>query len=1177
MNNLAMSTLGNVPATQSLLNHATITPVIGGYSKWFSLDTSYHNDYLVYWNASANCAYMLTNVSKFNGAITNIYKKYSTVTGPGGFASERGPLGLPTSNFYGDPWGVSWQRFTNGYITSRSTGSGDLTDRSYYVGGSAIEDKALAARYGQFFDYPSANGINSYPLVANTNCTNSTTQSPDCGSGNTGRFTMALGPSNDLQTILARNGSHVAFSVGGPIAVKWRSAFGSTQPWNGKLGFPRSDEVTVQGVVQQNFDNGYITASGTITTPISCLSCTTSPSSTTCWDSTRGIQLTCAAATCDAVCNYASQSTEYCLNEGFNSTCGAARLDSLHGDCLHDPGHAGCAPLAMSNYQTYGICNDGSAVPVVPNVATRSWTQLSGPPTTPGTEQYNINALMNQAAALVGCNYDVDHWTTTDTSTNSTDASTYAYYKTYGKRDAQGNTDSSCAAVYFNRALGCAFPLSISKYPPGTSSVAVAPTILQEWNTFGIANLGLPTSLPHRNSETDVLWQRFQAGYITTRVGDIWASVAGGDNILGTNGEGRILAQRFGEDFDYYDPYALVPSLIPDPLTSSTSCNNPLLNHGNQCSGGDGLQVTAANEASGDQTTYWEGLGQAKAVATKGSIETKFSSLRAGSPQFPNSPTASALGWPLGEQKHDGDLSYQRFVGGRIFAKSGQPAYVVSDLIARAYERLDGVKTLGYPLEDTPNFGSSSLPAAQRFANGDIHVGIDGNLTVAPDPDGPHSLVVAKSPTTNGLPILLAWYNDWGTQQSIVYRQINGDGTYYGTGWTIVNTNNSPPIGTMEQWQDPTAVAGAKNCYFVKALPGGSDSNISCTRARDRADRFFSVARAEIRIRVANVDSAGTDDGVTVRLSADNSTHIDSPIDDFQRNSNVTYGLIAQDLAFADIDRLEISVNGDDHLCISEIELDINRQPPGVSVPQDYNYVAFQKTYGDANCVWVYNSQDTTNGRSLSFSFDDLRAYPGWNTVTPSGFGTSLLFGGFDRDGLIEMLNAIVGDAIDGAANFENGSPTTISRIPTPYNTNIDSDTDVDVTFHLSSSIFNSSAKLTLSLYPQWQCPDVYTGLTVGVQPSSGSVTVNIPILGYLMDLWVTPLSSFDIYVASSLVDAVAGPYTIDGSDIGFSGLNLPAPLHAAFPLSGLQVDGIGITNVDTHDGYPYCTACPCN
>jgi hypothetical protein len=282
-------------------------------------------------------------------------------------------------------------------------------------------------------------------------------------------------------------------------------------------------------------------------------------------------------------------------------------------------------------------------------------------------------------------------------------------------------------------------------------------------------------------------------------------------------------------------------------------------------------------------------------------------------------------------------------------------------------------------------------------------------------------------------------------------------------------------------------------------------------------------------------------------------------------------------MAYSDIQQLSIGVNGDDHLCISEVELDINRQPAGAAVPPDYSYVAFEKNYGDANCVWVYNSQDTTNGRSLSFSYEDLRAYPGWNTVTPSGFGTPVAFAGFDRDGLIEMLNAIVGDTLQGGVNFENGSPTSISRVPNSYNTSVDSDTDVDVTIHVSSGIVNSSVDIGLSLYPKWQCPDINTGLDVGIHADSGVPTINIPIIGYVMDVWFTPLSTFYVDIGSELVDAIAGPYVIDGSDIGFSGLSLPAPLHAAFPLTGPQADGIGISNVDTNDSHPYCATCPCN
>lgn len=1174
MNNLAMSAIGGVPSTQSLLNHFAIGPSLGGYSKWFSVDTAYRHDYLVYWNAANNCAYMMTNLPGWQGAIANIFVKYGSLTGSDGIAYEHGPLGLPTSNFYGDAWGVSWQRFTHGYITSYSTGYGDMTNRAYYVGGSGIEDTALAARYGMFFDYAGAGGGDAFPLTQDPTCTNSVFGY--CGNP-AGRFTKAIGPYNYVQTIVARNGSHVAFNVGGEIANKWRASYGSTQPWNGALGFPRSDEFNNQGVTQQNFDNGNMTWTGTATiaTPAACSStCPDSQATTTCWDSTRGIQLTCGGAICSSACNYGSAPTDYCVNEGFNSTCGSARLDSSNGDCLHDPAHAGCAPLAMSNNRTYGICNDGSSVPLVTGVSTRSWTQLSGPSTTSGTEQYNINTLMNNAAALVGCNYDVNHWSTSDTSTNASDASTYAYYKVYGKRDAAGNTDQTCAAVYFNRTLGCAFPLSLSKYPPGVASVAATPQIQQEWTTFGLANLGLPTSLPHRSSESSVMWQRFQAGYITSETGYLYAGVAGGDNVLGTHGEGRILAQRFGNDFDYYNPYALTPSMLP-PLTSVTICNNSTIDHDWQCAGADGLVVSTADLSP--QATYWEALGSSKAVATKGAIDSKFSSLTIYGGNYPNSPTNSPMRWPVGEPKQDGTATYQQFVGGRIYAQNGQPSYVVSNVMSRAYERLGGVTSLGYPLEDTPSYATPSLPTKQRFSLGDINIGLNGLWTVDPDPNAPNTLEVGYTQTSHdGLPVLMGWYNTAGTQQVIVYRQVNGDGTYTGSGWSPVYTDNAPTFTWMENWQDPNATPGAKNCYYLQISPGGALSNIACTRARDHSDRYFPITRAELRVRVANVANAGTDDGVTVRLSDSSSTHIDSPIDDFQQNSNVTYALNVQNLqSFADIQQLTISVGGDDHLCISEIELDINRQPAGFSGTN--NYVAFQKTYGDANCVWVYDSSDTVNGRSLSIGYDELRAYPGWNTVTPSGPGTTQQWYGYDKAGFIEFLNGIIGDQLDGYANFENGNPTTLAREHTSYNSSLLSDTDISVSIHISQALFNAQVNFTIALEPKWQCPNVNQGMNVAIGGASVTATINLPVIGYLMDAWFTPLSAYYLDVGGSMVNSLAGPYTISGNDIGFSNLNLPATEHFAFPLTApaAQVDGISLVFPDTNDNYPYNAACP--
>ena len=122
-------------------------------------------------------------------------------------------LGLPISNPVGSAWGNSWQRFTNGYITNRSTGYNDMTMRAFYVGGTTEEDKAIAIRYGAFFDYPT--GQLRHPLSQDPGCINSLVLD-GCGAGKVGRYTKALGPFDYVHTISARTGTsyHCRLTIG---------------------------------------------------------------------------------------------------------------------------------------------------------------------------------------------------------------------------------------------------------------------------------------------------------------------------------------------------------------------------------------------------------------------------------------------------------------------------------------------------------------------------------------------------------------------------------------------------------------------------------------------------------------------------------------------------------------------------------------------------------------------------------------------------------------------------------------------------------------------------------------------------------------------------------------------------------------------------------------------------
>ncbi len=132
---------------------------------------------------------------------------------------------------------------------------------------------------------------------------------------------------------------------------------------------------------------------------------------------------------------------------------------------------------------------------------------------------------------------------------------------------------------------------------------------------------------------------------------------------------------------------------------------------------------------------------------------------------------------------------------------------------------------------------------------------------------------------------------------------------------------------------------------------------------RTRSAVELPVLRAQVRIRVADVADAGSDDGLQIKLNSPlptylprgNSTWLDVPprmIDDdvfayrdeLARGSDTTYDLIVFDLSnLNDITMLSLSKPGDDALGIAEVELLVNHRR------------VFHKFFGEttATCLWL--------------------------------------------------------------------------------------------------------------------------------------------------------------------------------------------------------------------------------
>ena len=91
------------------------------------------------------------------------------------------------------------------------------------------------------------------------------------------------------------------------------------------------------------------------------------------------------------------------------------------------------------------------------------------------------------------------------------------------------------------------------------------------------------------------------------------------------------------------------------------------------------------------------------------------------------------------------------------------------------------------------------------------------------------------------------------------------------------------------------------------------------------------IYRAQIKIRTADRDDAGQNDGAKVRLNAANETLLAPGQQEFTRGKTYTYDLLQIDSCGApvltklsDIQMLEISKTGRDGWCFSDLELIIN-------------------------------------------------------------------------------------------------------------------------------------------------------------------------------------------------------------------------------------------------------------
>jgi hypothetical protein len=180
----------------------------------------------------------------------------------------------------------------------------------------------------------------------------------------------------------------------------------------------------------------------------------------------------------------------------------------------------------------------------------------------------------------------------------------------------------------------------------------------------------------------------------------------------------------------------------------------------------------------------------------------------------------------------------------------------------------------------------------------------------------------------------------------------------------------------------------------------------------------FGVWRVELKIRVADVPRAGTEDSVRIRLNSplfnyspnSNSTWLNyGPrrtgnglfwVDDFARGSEFTYDLLTEYVSdLGDITMISISKEGTDALGIAEMSLIVNGKE------------VFNRLFGDtaSTCLWLDEGEGY--GPVYSMYHTELRADPRWHEYLANPAPAPFVIPNAE---IVKRLEGLIGDLIHG-------------------------------------------------------------------------------------------------------------------------------------------------------------------
>ena len=272
-----------------------------------------------------------------------------------------------------------------------------------------------------------------------------------------------------------------------------------------------------------------------------------------------------------------------------------------------------------------------------------------------------------------------------------------------------------------------------------------------------------------------------------------------------------------------------------------------------------------------------------------------------------------------------------------------------------------------------------------------------------------------------------------------------------------------------------------------------NESNNSGTISRDTCppppgpSEDTAIWRAQLRMVVADVDDAGTDDSVRVELSDGNGTWLDYGRDDFERNSDFTYDLVLTNLGkLDDIKYLRISKVGNDGLCLKSFDLLINGK----------RIYSQNLTVGRTPCRWI--DSDDGHAPLLLVSRATLRANTLWQQYTQP-FPPLLI----PREELESRIESIIGDKLHGTKLYWgeiSGRAVEVTR---------KDDHTVHVDLDLAYSVDN------------WFDPEVDVDFDMAVTCSNGKITLTASNVQVHVDAnWVTDVLSLGLVnIAEHYID----------------------------------------------------------